>query len=372
MEKFKVLVVDDDVMHRKNITELLKSTGMTCAVHASANGELAMEWLTHNEVNVVLLDAVIGGKSSLEFLKAVKDRYDSVEVIMINDGTPRGVQTTLEGLQYGALDFIQLIPDADSGPIMEKTRNQLIVLFTQIKIRQSNLLNRLSDYQGSALARVQQEEPKNEAARRVNIPTAKWTQADLVLIAASTGGPAALEAICAKLPADFAQPILIVQHIPAEFTRALAESLGKKSKLPIVEGRDGDIIGQRKIILAPGGVHMVVAETKQAEKIIRLENTPHVNGVRPAADVLFKSCARTCAGKNILAVILTGMGVDGMDGVREIKKQCNCYCLVQSEKTCVVYGMPRCVHDAGLADEVVDLNDMAGRICKIAGAGAGW
>lgn len=111
---------------------------------------------------------------------------------------------------------------------------------------------------------------------------------------------------------------------------------------------------------------MVVEQNKPENKEIRLINTPHVNGVRPSADVLFKSVAQSCEKQNILAVVLTGMGNDGMSGIAELKKKCNCYCMVQSEETCVVYGMPRSVQEAGLADEIVDLQEITPRICKIA------
>lgn len=364
LEEFKVLIVDDDVMRRKTLSEIVESTGMASAVRASSNGTLALEWLGHNEANVVLLDAVIPGASSLDVLQAIKKQTAAVEVIMVSDGTPRSVETTLDGLKSGALDFIQILDAGESENRNESLKSRLMILFSQIQIKKNVITGRVSE---------RPESPSNQTAARSEIEkedvnhfnTLRWDQADLVLIAASTGGPAALEVIMSMFPPDFNKPVLIVQHIPAEFTRALVESLGKKCSAHMVVGRDGAVVDHRRVLIAPGGVHMVVQNARGQEITIRLENTPYVNGVRPAADVLFKSVARAYEGKNILVVVLTGMGNDGLSGLIEIKKKCNCYCIIQSEKTCVVYGMPRCIQEAGLADEVADLQDITPRICKI-------
>ena len=360
MEKLKILVVDDNVLHRRNISEAVENTGMGNVVHASPNGALALEWLTHNKANVVLLEAVIGGTGSIETLEAIKREHEGIEVIMVSEGSPKSVAVTLEALKLGAIDFVQV----------DRIKSQLMVLFTQIKIKQYSSCAISSDQSDAgrktpcAVEEVNYTEIKDETLRKFN--SIKWDKADLILVAASTGGPAALQELCSKFPADFCRPVLVVQHMPPEFTKALADSLEKKCPLKVAEGKDGDAVGDGKIIIAPGGFHMVVEGSKGFGKVIRLESSPYVNGVRPAADVLFRSVAREYEGKNILAVILTGMGNDGMNGVMEIKRKCNCYCIVQSERTCVVYGMPRCVHEAGLSDEIADLGEITGRICKIA------
>lgn len=368
MEKLKVMIVDDEVIQRKNLSEIVENTGMGSVVRTFSNGSLALEWLEHNSVNVVLLDVAIPGNSSLEVLKTIKSQYAGSEVIMLSDGKPGSAEITLEGLKSGALDFIQKFPPADLHIHYESLKNQLLILFSQIKIKMSSFSHPWRDpgIVGSAASPSTERsnlEIKNEKINKFD--SRQWKQADLVLIAASTGGPAALEVVCSMFPNEFAKPVLIVQHIPPEFSKALVESLSKKCLLPIAEGQDKEFIQQRNIRIAPGGVHMVAEENRVGEKIIRLINMPHVNGVRPAADVLFKSVARAYKGKNILTVILTGMGNDGMAGVEEIKKNCNCYCIIQSEKSCVVYGMPRSVYEAGLADEVADLKEITPRICKI-------
>lgn len=184
---------------------------------------------------------------------------------------------------------------------------------------------------------------------------------DLVLIASSTGGPSALDKVLSNLSKDFDVPILIVQHMPANFTQMLADSLNKKCALEVREAKDGDIIGEKGIIIAKGGLHMIVVE-ERGKKIIRLIDAKSVNGVKPAADVLFDSVAQSYTNKRILAAVLTGMGSDGKVGVKKLKDNCKCYCITQSPDSCVVYGMPKSVHNAGLSDEVVDIELMGHRM----------
>ncbi|MEN6348768.1 MAG: chemotaxis-specific protein-glutamate methyltransferase CheB [Syntrophomonas sp.] len=364
MEKLKVLIVDDDAFQRKNISEIVDSTEMAGVVRTFGSGSLALEWLEHNNANVVLLDAVLLEDNSLDILRSIKKKYAGIEVIMVSDGRPGSVDITLKGLKHGALDFIQKSSVKDPQIRNDSVKNQLIILFSQIVIKMNSYKNTSSpDAAGINYISHSRFESKDDPVKQFD--ALRWKEADLVLITASTGGPAALEVVCSMFPADFTKPVLIVQHIPSEFTRALIESLNKKCLVPVAEGKEGDVVRRRSVLMAPGGYHMVVEGGRGEEKTIRLKSTPHVNGVRPAADVLFKSVAGAYEDKNILVIILTGMGSDGLSGVEEIKKKCNCYCIVQSEKTCVVYGMPRSVYEAGLADEVVDLQEITPRMCQI-------
>ncbi len=188
---------------------------------------------------------------------------------------------------------------------------------------------------------------------------------DLLLIASSTGGPRALETVLTELPADFNRPVLVVQHMPADFTRVLAQALDKKCSIRVREAESRDILHPGHVYIAPGGMHMVLSRPAGSQLTLELEKSPPVNGVRPSADVLFRSVAQTCQGKRILAVVLTGMGNDGTRGLMEIKRQCECYCITQNEESCIVYGMPKSVFSAGLSDEVAELGKIAKRIVQI-------
>lgn len=177
---------------------------------------------------------------------------------------------------------------------------------------------------------------------------------NIVLIAASIGGPAALENILPKLKKDFPAPILIVQHMPAHFSEILAGTLGHKSELRVKVAENTETVEKGTVYIAPGGVHMKLDRKNR----IYLDGSPPVNGICPAADALFASVADCFSGAGVLAVILTGMGNDGVKGLAELKKKQTCFCLAQSEKTCVVYGMPCAAAESGLADMILDLDEI--------------
>ncbi|MDP8245337.1 MAG: CheB methylesterase domain-containing protein [Candidatus Hinthialibacter antarcticus] len=191
---------------------------------------------------------------------------------------------------------------------------------------------------------------------------------DLVAIACSTGGPDALKTIIPNLPANLGVPILIVQHMPAEFTRNLANNLDNHSQLFVTEAKDGGNIDLNSVYIAPGGFHMKVKRLHhpmngQLPLRLRLTTEPPVNNCRPSADVLFTSLSKEFNG-HVLAVVLTGMGVDGREGVKELQKT-NTYCLTQRQDTCVVYGMPKAVIEAGLSNETLPLASIAKRISSL-------
>jgi two-component system chemotaxis response regulator CheB len=190
----------------------------------------------------------------------------------------------------------------------------------------------------------------------------------LLAIGVSTGGPNALTQLIPLLPADLGVPLLLVQHMPATLTASLAASLNRKSALQVREAVHGEEVRPNIVYLASGGAHMEVARdnatpTSPGSRRIRLTSDPPVNSCRPSVDVLFRSIAEAYDGTT-LAVIMTGMGSDGMEGVRMLKRK-GCYCLAQTEDSCVVYGMPRAVIEAGLSDEKVPLDQMAQRITEL-------
>jgi two-component system chemotaxis response regulator CheB len=189
--------------------------------------------------------------------------------------------------------------------------------------------------------------------REINTKVNKNVRTEIVLIAASTGGPRALEAIIPKLDGDFPVPILVAQHITPQFAEVLALRLNKKSKLTVKLAEEGEQISAGTVYIAPGGQHMKL----DANNKLRLTDKPKTKGISyPSADVLFCSVAECLQGESVLVVILSGMGKDGCNGVKVLKTKKQCVCLAQSERTSVIYGMPRAVTEEGFADKVVDLD----------------
>ena len=368
MDKLRVLIIDDSVIFRNIVSMAVDSTGLGIAEHSVPNGALALEWLQQRSFDLILLDAVLSGSNKNELICTIRNKYPDLDIIIMGKDDIDSIALTLEALKNGAMDFIVKSADVDLANEKDRLKNHLHVLFAQIMVKKFSVLNG-SDRASITDAVVDQSSITSPQNRKTVLPNNKWNGADVIVIASSTGGPAALETVFSQIPASFNKPILVVQHMPAEFTKILAQTLNKKYALPVSEGKEGDPVKGGHALVAPGGWHMKIDAGSNSLGRLRMENTPYVNGVRPSADVLFRSVANVYRGMNILAVILTGMGNDGLIGVSEIKKSCNCYCLTQSERSCVVYGMPRTVYEAGLSDEVADLKDIAGRICQLAQSG---
>ncbi len=177
-----------------------------------------------------------------------------------------------------------------------------------------------------------------------------------------------IQKIIPALPPDFPLPIVLVQHMPPVFTAALAADLDRKSSLTVKEAADGDIVAPGTTLIAPGGKHMVLRQDENDNIVARMNEGPKENNCRPAVDVLFRSVGQCYGTRGVLSLICTGMGGDGMKGVESLKRK-GCYCLTQSEATCVVYGMPAVVDEAGLSDESLDVDKIANRLTEIARRG---
>lgn len=362
MEKLKVLIVDNSIFYKKILSQAIESTGLGHVEHTASNGALALERLQQRPTDVVLLDLFAPKMNGTEILETIRKEHPGVFVILFNPGGSND-PAAMRALEMSVLDVIQKPPVMDAEKSTENIKHQLQGLFAQIMTRKyTSLSPNVSHFSG----------PTKPVSHSPSVPARQTKKkktlsgVDLVVIASSTGGPSALETVCKSLPMDFNKPILVIQHMPVELTKKLAQSLEKKCSLPVFEAKEGDLVKPGQVMIAPGGFHMTVQPATTSDNVIKLDSTSPVNGVRPAADVLFRSVANAYRGQRILAIILTGMGSDGMLGVEEIKKTCDCYCLAQSEKTCTVYGMPKSVVDAGLSDEVIDLNAVPNRIVQIA------
>ncbi len=214
---------------------------------------------------------------------------------------------------------------------------------------------------GIRLAIIKLKREEEESLPKVKQRQWKSHDYSLLLIAASTGGPNAISEVLSNLRKTIGVPVMIVQHMPPGFTKNFAYNLNRQTELTVCEANVGDSPQSGNVYIAPGGFHLKVNESRQ----FLLEESEYVNGVRPSADVLFYSIAQHFRGEKILAVVLTGMGSDGEQGIRALKESCNCRCIAQNEPTCTVFGMPRAVIAANLADEVLPLGEIGNRISEI-------
>jgi len=356
-KRLAVLIVEDSAIYRRVISSAVEQTGIATAVKTALNGALAIELIKKERFDAILMDVNMPEMDGIETLTHLRTLRSEVPVIMISSSGGKNAEVTLKALHLGAMDFIIKPLEQDYETNMTLLTEQLKTLFEQIYSLSSNNNQRL-------------KQSSSQSERMDSMPKTKLSGVDLVVIASSTGGPVAVEKVLSGLGEEFSKPILLVQHMPSEFTRTFSESLDKKCHLSVREGSDAQSIRAGQVLVAPGGHHMIVEKVATSGKQIRINSNDPVNGVRPAADVLFRSVAETYEGARILAVILTGMGTDGREGIRALKKHCTCYCIAQSEETCVVYGMPKSVVEAGLSDEVLGINEIAARIHHIAQRGS--
>jgi two-component system chemotaxis response regulator CheB len=304
--------------------------------------------------DVVTLDIEMPEMDGLETLRQIRKLYPDLIVIMFSTLSERGAAITIEALSLGANDYVTKV--ANSGSLdqsMAKLRGELVPKFKQFFSLASDAPVSAA-YKPAAGALPARPLPR-VASNRLG------KACEAVAIGVSTGGPTALAQLVPMLPADFRQPIFIVQHMPPIFTRLLAERLQSLTKLRVREAAEGMLVEGGNVYIAPGDYHMMVAK-KGTSHVIKLNQAEPENSCRPAVDVLFRSVADVYGG-SAMGVILTGMGQDGLRGVERLRGV-GSYIVAQDEASSVVWGMPGAVVNAGLADSVVDLRCVVPEIRK--------
>jgi two-component system chemotaxis response regulator CheB len=342
-DAIKILIVDDSAFMRKVITEILSEDPMFEVVGRARNGTEAMEAVRALSPDVITLDIDMPGKSGIEVLGEIME-FKPIPVVMVSSLTTEGADVIMQALDLGAVDFVTK-PSGNVSLDMQKVGDEL-----RRKVAGASRAALFGPRR--AWRPLHAAEPRPAATRR---DTARG-KFEVLVIAASTGGPMALQEVIPNLPRNFPLPVMIVQHMPPGFTTSFAQRLNERSRLTVIEGCDGMPVRKGTVVVAPGGYHLL-AEKKGAEILCKLAETPPVRSVRPAADVLFTSVAEAVGG-GVLALILTGMGKDGLDGAKLLKGK-GAYIIAESKETSVIFGMPGAVVAAGLADEVLPLYAIA-------------
>jgi two-component system chemotaxis response regulator CheB len=335
----RVLVVDDSAFVRQALTRMLGADPGIEVVGSAVDGADAVDKVRELGPDVVTLDVQMPRMGGLEALRRIMAEHP-LPVLLLSSLTQEGADVTLRGLELGAMDFV------------DKTRVQ----------GQMNLLELADELRGKVhaaaavpLARLVRPAPAGQAAaERGSEP-----RAEAVVIATSTGGPPALQRIIPRLPVDIRAAVLVVQHMPLGFTRSLAERLDALSTLSVREAGDGEPIHPGTVLVAPAGRHMKIRR-RGASARVWLDEEPRAALHRPSADVLMAAAARAW-GARTLGVVLTGMGSDGVEGLRAIRSAGG-QTLAESEESCVIYGMPKAAVEAGVVDRSVALDRMADEI----------
>ena len=343
MPRIRVLIVDDAVVIRRLLSDLLAEDPEIEVVGTAANGEIALTKIRRLNPDLVTLDVDMPVMDGLETLGEIRKDFPKLPVIMFSSLTLRGAEVTLNALAAGASDYVT--KPANVGSVVAGTQSVREELIPKIKVFCAPVLDSRSPGIQQAVA------AKRRRPQRI----------DVVAIAVSTGGPNALDKLLPALPADFPVPLTIVQHMPPLFTRTLAQRLSSRSEISVHEAAAGDVLRKGAAWLAPGGYHMSLTR-KIAAVQIHTDQSPPENSCRPSANVLFRSIAELY-GPRALAVVLTGMGDDGLRGCQEIR-DAGGQIIVQDEQSSVVWGMPGSVAMAGLADAILPLEQMASEIVR--------
>ncbi|MGF1622913.1 MAG: chemotaxis response regulator protein-glutamate methylesterase [Rhodomicrobiaceae bacterium] len=333
----RVLVVDDSSFMRSALTRNIEMDKRFKVIDTAADGREGVQKALQLKPDVMTLDVEMPIMNGIAALKEIVSRT-SVPVIMVSAVTDEGAKTTMEALEIGAVDFIPKAKGAEH--IHEK-------LFAAVS---ANLSRARPIFAPPPPRRMPAAAPP---APHVGARTDVY--AKLVVIGSSTGGPQALQTVLTQIPANFPAPIVVAQHMPAQFTLALAKRLDATCPLHVVEAKDGDPLTSGTVYIGPGGMHIRVSQTA-----IRIQADKGESLYKPSVNVLGES-AQEAFGKSLVGVMLTGMGNDGMRAFVSMNKA-GAYNIVQDAATCVVYGMPRAVVDAGGANEVLPVDRIGQRL----------
>jgi two-component system chemotaxis response regulator CheB len=352
----RILIVDDSAVIRSLLRSVISSDPGLVVAGTAADGASALASLRLDQPHLVLLDVEMPVMDGLVTLREMRNRGYKMPVIMCSSLTQSGAKVTIEALAGGASDYV-------AKPVGHSSREQALAALAQ------ELLPKIHALAGRGLLQPPAVPPARAVIavpQALPVPQPINAAPSVVAIGVSTGGPAALDVLLPAIPPGFPLPILIVQHMPEVFTRLLAERLNQKCALHVSEASEGAPVQPGTVLIARGGWHMEVtsAGRSSAPPTIRINQDPPENHCRPAVDVLLRSAVRVY-GSGVLAVILTGMGSDGLAGCRMIRGQGGSV-IAQDQLTSTVWGMPGAVVQAGLAHRVLPLASIAAEIARIA------
>jgi two-component system, chemotaxis family, protein-glutamate methylesterase/glutaminase len=336
----RVLIVDDSAYIRKVVKEMLGRDGSIEVVGTARDGEDALDLVERLQPDVVTCDLIMPGLGGVEFIRR-QMAARPVPIVIVSIAAESS-ERVLSGLDAGAIDFVQK-PTALATEKVYDLGEELVAKIV-------------------AAAEAPLGRPREPVASEPLEQTTFRGRYDIVVIGVSTGGPQGLKSVIPHLPADFPVPLVIVLHMPIGYTEAYAKRLDEASALTVVEARDGQSLRPGLVLVAPAGRHLTLHRNGEGGTSVRLDVRPLDTPHRPSVDVLFESAADVY-GDRVLGVVMTGMGADGRDGAAWIKARGGAV-LTEAEETCVVYGMPRSVVEAGLSDEAVPLHRITAAIMQ--------
>lgn len=347
----KILIVDDSALMRRVLCDIINKDSRFQVEDRATNGLEALELLSRKNYDAVVLDVNMPKMNGLELLKELRKRRIAARVVMASTDTREGAQTTLDALELGALDFVHK-PDSVLDCRKDLFKNRLIEILAAVTESKMPAFTKTSSMEDIKTTRKMVELVSRHAGR--------VTGSKVVAIASSTGGPKALQSVIPRLPANLNAPVLIVQHMPAGFTASLAERLNSLSEIEVKEAAEGDVLLSGNVYIAKGGKHMNIRYAG-GRHVIYYSDEPNREGVKPCANYMYESLSE-CKYDEAVCVVMTGMGADGTKGITYLKDKKKIHVIAQNEESCAVYGMPRSIVNAGYANQVIPLEQIAQEI----------
>ena len=355
----RVLIVDDSKVFRSILEKIIAAIPDVQVIGGVGKGSEALEFLRMRTVDLMTLDVEMPDMNGVETLQKMIEQKATFKampgVLMISSLTRTGSDITLKSLELGAFDFVAK-PGANMQNAQEHLNRMLRSAITAWKTKRNLGANRIRAVPPPGGGTVPASAPPPAGFSYSLAPSPHTKQIMAIVLGVSTGGPKSLAEMLPKLCTATNLPILLVQHMPPNFTKSLADSLAAKCKHNVVEGAPGMVVQQKCVYIAPGGYHMTV-RTRGADYVLETNQDPPENGCRPSVDVLFRSAARAYPQDSLIGIILTGMGNDGTPSLSEMKRK-SAYLIAQDEETSVVFGMPRAAAATGLLDKVASLTNI--------------
>ena len=356
--KKNILVVDDSALMRRVICDIINTDSTFQATDVCRDGLEAYEKLKTTKYDGVVLDINMPRMNGLELLERLQKEKIKATVIMVSTMTTKDAEVTILAMELGAIDFVTK-PD------------------NVIEAKGDTFKKKLLDVLGAVLKTEQIKRTAFPTRESVTRPATTVTPSTrpavnnikghnkIVALACSTGGPKALQSVIPLLPKNLDAPVVLVQHMPAGFTKSMADRLNETSAITVKEAENGDVLKKGTVYVAPGGKHMEVKKTTEGH-VISLNDMPAIGGLRPCANITYDSL-KTSGYDQVVCVVLTGMGADGTNGILSLEKSKPVYVISQNAETCVVYGMPKAIAETGIVNEVVPLDQVAASITKNVG-----
>ncbi len=356
--KKNILVVDDSALMRRLICDIINTDSTFQATDVCKDGLEAYERLKTTSYDAVILDVNMPRMDGLELLAKLQQEKINATIIMVSTLTVKDADITIRAMELGAIDFV-----TKPGNIIEAKGED----FKGRLLRVLKAVVR-SDTAKNILSTGAKGPEKPAAVKAVQLPRKPSGKGGnrLVALACSTGGPKALQSVIPYLPANMDAPMVLVQHMPVGFTKSMADRLNETSKIAVKEAEEGEVLEKGCVYIAPGGKHMEVQKKPDGRHVVHLNDAPAIGGLRPCANVTYESL-RSSGYDEIVCVVLTGMGADGTGGILSLKQKKRIHVIAQDAQSCVVYGMPKAIAEAGAVDEVVPLTEVAQTIIKNVG-----